>query len=67
MALRLQRVLGLLIHPNLIGFMTDWFNGDAVQLEEDSLEVIKEHHVDRMIVALDFSKTFDSGKWSSIS
>lgn len=40
--------------------------GDSVRAAEDSLEFIKDEYPDGMLVALDFSKAFDSVRWSLI-
>lgn len=66
LALRLQGVMGLLIHENQTGFMSGRLIGDSVRAAEDSLEIIKEDNPDGMLVALDFAKAFDSVRWSLI-
>lgn len=65
-ALRLQRVMGSLIHPNQTGFMPGRIIGDSIRSIEDSIDVISDSYEDGMIVALDFSKAFDSIRWSLI-
>lgn len=65
-ALRLQRVMGSLIHPNQTGFMPGRIIGDSIRAVEDSIDRIKEEHEEGMIVALDFVKAFDSIRWSLI-
>lgn len=66
LALRLQRVMGLLIHPNQTGFMSGRIIGDSVRLVEDALDFIRESVDEGMVVALDFSKAFDSVRWDLI-
>lgn len=43
LALRLQRVMGRLVHPDQTGFMSGRIIGDSVCLVEDSLDFIKEN------------------------
>lgn len=66
LALRLQRVMGLLIHQNQTGFMRGRFIGDSVRVVKDSLEIIKNQHPGGLIVALDFSRAFDSVRWGLV-
>lgn len=66
LALRLQRVMGSLIHHNQMGFMPGRIIGDSIRVVEDSVDLIKEEYPEGMIVALDFSKAFDSVRWSLI-
>lgn len=42
LAIRLGRVMGLLIHPNQTGFMSGRIIGDSVRVIEDALELIQE-------------------------
>lgn len=42
------------------------FIGDSIRTVEDSLEAIKDHLKDGLIVALDFTKAFDSVRWKLI-
>lgn len=49
---------------NQTGFLPGRFIGDSVRAAEDALEIIQEEHPGGMLVALDFSKAFDSVRWS---
>lgn len=66
LALRLGRVMDLLVHENQTGFMRGRLIGDSVRAAEDSMEIIKDRFQDGMLVALDFKKAFDSVRWSLI-
>lgn len=66
LALRLQGVMGLLLHPNQTGFMSGHIIGDSIRVVEDVLEIIKKDRDDGLVAALDFSKAFDSIRWELI-
>lgn len=59
-ALRLQRVMGSIIHPNQTGFMPGRIIGDSIRTIEDPVDLIMDKYKEGLVVALDFSKTFDS-------
>lgn len=66
MALRLQKPLDTIIHPNQSGFMKSRFIGDNLRLTEDALFILKALHPQGALVALDFSKAFDTVRWEFI-
>lgn len=65
-AIRLQRVMGPLIHCNQTAFMRGRLIGDSIRLIKDSLRKIQISHPHGMIIALDFKKAFDSVRWDLI-
>lgn len=65
-ALRLQRHISPLIHPDQTGFMQRRCIGENIRIIEDSITSIQEVNKEGLVVALDFSKAFDSVRWDMI-
>lgn len=66
MALRLQPHLDDIIHPNQTGFLKGRFIGDNLRSIEDAISMMRSSFPDAMLVALDFTKAFDSVRWDFI-
>lgn len=66
MAIRLQKPLDSIIHVNQTGFMKSRFIGDNLRLTEDAFHILKSHHPQGALAALDFSKAFDTVRWEFI-
>lgn len=64
--MHLQRVMDPLIRHNQTGFLPGRTIGDSVRAAEDALEIVQEQYPEGMLVALNFSKAFDSVRWSLI-
>lgn len=65
-ALLLQRHIPSLIHSDQTGFMPHRCIGDNIRTIEDSIHTILSKEADGMVLALDFSKAFDSVRWDMI-
>lgn len=65
-ALRLQRHISPLIHPDQTGFMQARCIGDNIRVVEDAINTINSNCQGGLVVALDFSKAFDSVRWEMI-
>lgn len=65
-ALRLQRHIPSLIHPDQTGFMQRRCIGDNIRVVEDAVNTISGDNSSGLVVALDFSKAFDSVRWDMI-
>lgn len=57
--------MGSLIHHNQTGFIPGRIIGDSVRVVEDSVDLIKEEYPEGMIIALDFSKAFETGQYKA--
>lgn len=66
MALRLQPHLEDLIHYNQTGFLKGRFIGDNTRSIEDAIHLMRSSLPDGLILALDFTKAFDSVRWDFI-
>lgn len=62
-AIRLQRVMAKLIHPNQTGFMPGRFIGDNIRAVKDATQIFQVENRGGMVVSIDFSKAFDSVRW----
>lgn len=66
-ALRLQRHIPPLVHPDQTGFMQRRCIGENIRIIEDSFASIQENNKEGMVFALVFSKAFDSVRWELIT
>lgn len=65
-ALRLQRHIPPLIHPDQSGFVQRRYIGENIRTIENAVDIIHTQAPDGMIIALDFTKAFDSVRWDLI-
>lgn len=65
-ALRLQRHIPPLIHSDQTGFMQTRCIGDNIRIIDDAINMICTKESEGLILALDFSKAFDSVRWEMI-
>lgn len=66
MALRLQPHIDDLVHPNQTGFLKGRFIGDNIRSIEDAIHFIETNLPDGLLLAIDFTKAFDSVRWDFI-
>ena len=62
-ALRLKKVLPIIIHTNQTGFMKDRYIGFNIRLILDLIEYAEQENKPGMIFSIDFEKAFDSVSW----
>ena len=65
-ALWLEKVLPLLIHPGQAGYRKERFIGESIRLILDVMEYTKQKDIPGVAVFLDFEKAFDSVEWNYI-
>lgn len=66
MSLRLQPVLGNIIHPDQAGFLPKRNIGENLRTIQDVIDYTESVSQHALLVALDFRKAFDSIEWSFI-
>lgn len=59
-ALRLQTILNKIINKNQTGFLKGWYIEDNLRVIRDALHILRCSNSAGFLVALDFSKAFDS-------
>ena len=63
LANRLQKVIGLLIHPDQVGYIKGRFIGENIRIIEDVMQYTTQNGVAGLIVLIDFEKAFDTIEW----
>lgn len=66
MALRLQTVLDTIVSRDQTGFMKGRFIGDNLRTIQDALHIMRSSNYDGLLLALDFTKAFDTVRWEYI-
>ena len=66
LAIRLQKVLDCLIHPDQVGYIKGRYIGQNIRTIMDIIEYTNRTHSAGLVAFLDFEKAFDSLEWSFI-
>ena len=63
LAIRLQNVIGHLIHEDQVGYIKGRFTGESIRTTDDLMVFAENEHISGFITLIEFKKAFDSIEW----